>query len=121
MSVSNEKWKKIKEKMRGLGINEAEIFEKYCLGSGSGGQKINKTNSTVQLRYQDISIDYGKKRSREDNRYFARKELLERMERKLGIKTKEIVAIEKKIKQKKRRKKKSVEKNKMNINNKNTI
>ena len=110
MTVSNEKWKKLRDEMSACGISESEITETFCLGSGSGGQKINKTHATVQLTYNSYQINYGKTRSREDNRYFARKELIERIQRLSGVETKKMRQIQKKIKQKKRRKKKSEEK-----------
>ena len=54
--ISNDKWKKLKKKMVDLNIVESDIDEKFVLGTGSGGQKINKTHATVQLRYKDILI-----------------------------------------------------------------
>lgn len=107
MTISNEKWEKLRRELIENDINESDITEIFSHAGGPGGQKVNKTEVAVQLKYQDIYIKNAKTRSREDNRYFARKELLEQVKQAKGIKTKSILKIEKKIKQKKRRKKKS--------------
>lgn len=55
-------------------INEAEITEVFLKGGGKGGQKINKTNSKVQLKHipTGIVVESQFSRSREDNRKRAR-------------------------------------------------
>lgn len=55
-------------------INEDEITEVFIKGGGKGGQKINKTNSKVQLKHipTGIVVDSQFSRSREDNRKRAR-------------------------------------------------
>ncbi|ODV60383.1 Rso55p ASCRUDRAFT_36045 [Ascoidea rubescens DSM 1968] len=55
-------------------VNEDEIEEVFIKGGGSGGQKINKTNSKVQLRHvpTGIVISAQPTRSREQNRKKAR-------------------------------------------------
>ena len=69
-----------------LGILEDDLVEKFVQGSGSGGQKINKTSSCVQLRHAPSGtvIKCQQTRSRETNRWLARQELsgrlLERIE-----------------------------------------
>tara|TARA_Y100001935_G_C17302076_1_gene509883 strand:- start:1352 stop:1699 length:348 start_codon:yes stop_codon:yes gene_type:complete len=108
--ISNEKWKELRTRMMVLGILEDEIEELFILGSGSGGQKLNKTNSVVQLKYKDIMIRSKKSRSRDSNRFFARRELCNQVSEKLGIPTKDDMKIKKAIKQKKRRKSKSIKK-----------
>lgn len=57
-------------------------MEKFILGSGSGGQKINKTSSCVYLKHlpTGIEIKCQANRSREMNRYHARKELCDRLD-----------------------------------------
>jgi protein subunit release factor B len=68
--------------MISLQIYEEDLVENFILGSGSGGQKINKTSSCVQLKHipTGIEIKCQKSRSREANRYFAREELCKRIE-----------------------------------------
>ncbi|KAL2191893.1 hypothetical protein L209DRAFT_748621 [Thermothelomyces heterothallicus CBS 203.75] len=53
---------------------ESEIEESFLKGSGPGGQKINKTNSAVQLKHipTGIVVKSQATRSREQNRKIAR-------------------------------------------------
>jgi protein subunit release factor B len=81
-----------------LGIREDEIVEKFIHGSGSGGQKINKTASCVYLKHEPtgIEIKCQRERSRELNRYLARKELCDRIDEiKNGVESKRQQAMEK--------------------------
>lgn len=63
-------------------IDENEIQENFIKGGGSGGQKINKTNSQVQLIHHPtgITIKCQETRSRSQNRTIARRILAERLE-----------------------------------------
>ncbi len=78
----NEKWKEVAARMEGLGIAEGDLIEKFVLGSGSGGQKINKTSSCVYLKHvpSGIEVKCQTTRSRELNRLYARRELCEKLE-----------------------------------------
>ncbi|MBI2441861.1 MAG: peptide chain release factor-like protein [Lentisphaerae bacterium] len=69
-------------RMLGLGIREAELEEQFILGSGKGGQKVNKTSSCVYLchRPTGLAVKCGRTRSRELNRFLARRELCDRLE-----------------------------------------
>src|ERR1700741_5444896 len=79
-----DKWEELAARMGRLGIRESDLIEKFILGSGSGGQKINKTSSCVYLKHipTGIEVKCQKDRSREMNRYYARKELCQRLEEK---------------------------------------
>lgn len=72
---------RIKEKMALASVLEEELEESFILGSGAGGQKVNKTSSVVRLRHapSGVAIKYGKHRSREMNRWLARRELAEKI------------------------------------------
>jgi len=70
----------VEKRMRSLGVRLEEVEEKFILGSGSGGQKVNKTSSCVQLQYGGMVIKCQAGRSREDNRYQARVELCDRLQ-----------------------------------------
>lgn len=99
--------------MKQLGIHEDDLVEKFILGSGRGGQKIHKTHSCVYIKHipTGIEIKCQKERSREINRWIARKELCEKIEAKiLKIKTEKIKEREKIRRQKKRRTRKQKEK-----------
>ena len=92
--------------MRALGIREGDLEEKFVLGSGRGGQKLNKTSSCVYLRHMTtgIGVKCARTRSRELNRFLARRELCDRLEKKQRGETEERrKAIEKIRRQKRRR------------------
>ncbi|RBR14954.1 uncharacterized protein FIESC28_07456 [Fusarium coffeatum] len=61
---------------------ESEIEEAYVKGSGPGGQKINKTNSAVQLKHipTGIVVKSQATRSRDQNRKHARELLAQRVD-----------------------------------------
>ncbi len=82
MIIENQKEKKLSERMQKLHISEDDLVEKFILGSGSGGQKINKTSSCVYLHHlpTGIEIKCQQHRSRERNRIAAREDLCDRIE-----------------------------------------
>ncbi|PIZ04890.1 MAG: peptide chain release factor-like protein [Gammaproteobacteria bacterium CG_4_10_14_0_8_um_filter_38_16] len=103
--ITTKRWQQLHDWMRRLGIHEADLQEKFILGSGSGGQKVNKTSSCVALKHNPSGIvtKCQAERSRELNRYYARYRLCEKMD---AIQHKEKSAIQKqaqKIKQQKKR------------------
>ena len=111
--IRKEKLEELAERMEKLGIAEGDLIEKFILGSGKGGQKINKTSSCVYLKHipTGTEIKCQRDRSREMNRYYARKELCEKLEEKIeGVKSERQQAIEKIRRQKRRRSRKSKEK-----------
>jgi peptide chain release factor len=113
MSVSKEKEIELKERMLELGIKDEDLIEKFILGSGKGGQKINKTSSCVYLKHipTGIEIKCQQDRSRAMNRFYARRELCERLEQLLfKEKSEKQKAIEKVRRQKKRRSRRQQEK-----------
>ncbi len=80
--MTKEKSEWLKKRMADLSIKEEDLLEKFVLGSGPGGQKINKTSSCVYLKHlpTGIEVKCQKERSRELNRHLARKELCNRWE-----------------------------------------
>ena len=113
MTISKEKQDALLRRMEKLGIHESDLIEKFILGSGSGGQKINKTSSCVYLKHLPTSLEVKcqRDRSREMNRYIARKDLCEQLEEiQLKEKSSRQMEIEKIRRQKKRRSRKSKEK-----------
>jgi protein subunit release factor B len=107
------KLEQILARMERLGIKEEDLVEKFILGSGSGGQKINKTSSCVYLKHlpTGLEIKCQRERSRELNRYYARKELCDQFEEKIQkVKTERQQLIEKKRRQKRRRSRRAQEK-----------
>ncbi len=108
--VRQEKWDELLEKMASLGITEEDLVEKFILGSGRGGQNLQKTSSCVYLKHipTGTEVKCQKERSRELNRFFARRELVEKIESEvMKIKTAKIQEIEKKRRQKRKRSKRA--------------
>lgn len=104
--ISRVKQIQVAERMAALGIRDEDLTERFILGSGHGGQKINKTSSCVYLKHEGsgIEVKVQRSRSRELNRYHARVELCERFaERVRGEKTRRQQEREKIRRQKRRR------------------
>lgn len=105
-AVSPEKEDVLAERMTALGIRECDLDETFIRGSGSGGQKVNKTSSCVVLRHRPSGIEVRCQRERSQvmNRFLARRELCERIdERRRGAASARQQAIEKVRRQKRRR------------------
>lgn len=113
MALSKVAKDRLERRMEALGIKESDLVEKFILGSGSGGQKINKTSSCVYLKHlpTGIEIKCQQDRSRDLNRYHARQELCARFEEQvLQEKSEKQQKIEKIRRQKRRRSRKAQEK-----------
>ena len=80
--ISSEKTSALEERMASLGIDESHLLEKFVRGSGTGGQKINKTSNCVFLKHlpTGVCIKCQMDRSREMNRFLARRELCDQLE-----------------------------------------
>ncbi len=111
--INKNKWEKLTERMVTLHITEADLVEKFIMGSGKGGQKLHKTASTVYLKHlpSGLEVKCQESRSRADNRYFARERLCEKLHSIISDeKTKVQQRIEKIKRQKKRRSRKTKQK-----------
>jgi peptide chain release factor len=111
--ITPAKWQQLKLWMTTLKIDDSQIEEQFILGSGRGGQKLQKTSSCVQLQYKpfDLVIKCADSRSRETNRYRARMRLCEKVEAVvLGEKSKAQREAQKVRKQKARRSKRAKQK-----------
>lgn len=73
----------LRTRMQKLRLREEDLEESFIRGSGAGGQKINKTSSTVVLRHlpSGIEVRCQRERSQSQNRLLARHELCERLEK----------------------------------------
>ncbi len=82
MGPNKAKIKALETKMADLGIKKDDIEEKFIKGSGKGGQKVNKSVSTVFLKHKvtNISVKCGKTRSQHLNRFLALRSLVEKIE-----------------------------------------
>jgi len=87
-TITKTKQKQLDERMKKFGIREEDIVEKFILGSGKGGQKINKTSSCVYLRHMPTGIEVKCQisRSRAINRFLARRILCEKIEEVINAK-----------------------------------
>ena len=93
--------------------DEKDIIENFIRGSGSGGQKINKTSSCVQLLHKPsgIEVKCQQERSQAMNRYIARRELCDKLEEQIeGKRSKAEQEREKIRRQKRKRSKRAKEK-----------
>jgi protein subunit release factor B len=72
----------IEERLRALGVRAADVEEKFVRGTGPGGQKINKTSSTVWLRHGPTGVEVRCQRERSQvvNREVAWAELCAKLE-----------------------------------------
>lgn len=80
--ITPKKWQKLRQWMEQLEIQESDLKEIFIIGSGHGGQNLHKTSSCVNIMHfpSGISIKCQQSRSRESNRYYARKRLCEKIE-----------------------------------------
>jgi len=104
--ISPETIAKIEALMQEASVFEEDLEESFILGGGPGGQKTNKTSSVVRLEHgpSGIAVRCGETRSRETNRWLARRTLAETiLEREHKRKSEERQRREKVRRQKRRR------------------
>ena len=77
--ISPEKIEAIRKLMTEASVYEEDLEESFILGGGPGGQKTNKTSSVVRLSHEPsgVAVKVGESRSREDNRWLARRMIAE--------------------------------------------
>ena len=78
--ISPETIEKIKTLMDEASVFEEDLDESFILGGGPGGQKTNKTSSVVRLEHgpSGLQVRCGETRSRETNRWLARRMLADK-------------------------------------------
>lgn len=111
--MSQETIEKIRALMAEASVFEEDIEESFVLGGGPGGQKMNKTSNVVRLSHEPstLSVRCGETRSRETNRWLARRMLAELvLERERGRKSAARQAAEKIRRQKRRRRRRQKQK-----------
>jgi len=83
--IKKEKITALETRLKKLGIEEKDLIVKAILGSGSRGQKINKTSSTIYVKHlpSGLEVKCGRARSRELNKYYALNSLCEKIEKQL--------------------------------------
>ncbi|MBA3065666.1 peptide chain release factor-like protein [bacterium] len=111
--INTNKLRVLEKRLENLGIKESDIEEKFVRASGHGGQKLNKTSSCVFLKHipSGMLVKCSAGRLREDNRFFARRILADKIEDRVkGAESEKAKKIHKLRKQKNRRSKKAKEK-----------
>jgi protein subunit release factor B len=80
--ISSEKIRHLEKRMRGLGVEEKDIEEKFIRSQGRGGQKVNKSSTCVYLKHipTGIEVKCQKARIQALNRFFARRILTDKIE-----------------------------------------
>ncbi len=110
IAITAAKKDKLAQEMAQLGIIEDELVERFILGSGAGGQKVNKTSSCVYIKHipSGIEVKCQRSRSRELNRFYARRDLCDALRERIdGEKSRRRMAQEKIRRQKRRRSRRS--------------
>jgi len=83
LSISQQKHKELKRRMRRLRIFEKDMKETFVRSSGPGGQNVNKVSSCVVLHHlpTGIQVKYHKERTQGLNRYQARCLMADKVEK----------------------------------------
>lgn len=77
----------ISQRLAALGWQPADVEERFVRGTGPGGQKLNKTSSTVWLRHRPTGLEVRcqRERSQAANRELAWTELCAKLEERTCI------------------------------------
>jgi len=103
--ISPETVVRIKALMDEASVFEEDLEESFILGGGPGGQKTNKTSSVVRLAHgpSGLMVRCGETRSRETNRWLARRLLAEMILEREQIRKSAARQAQEKIRRQKRR------------------
>lgn len=103
--ITDKKWQQLLTQMHRLNIQEKDIEEKFIVGSGRGGQKLQKTASCVFIDHHPsgFTVKCQATRSRESNRYLARIRLCKKIKEKLTEERSQRRQAAEKIRRQKRR------------------
>lgn len=95
----------LQQRITRLGIRLDLVEERFVRASGPGGQKVNKTESGVQLSYPplNLNVKWTRERSRALNRFLGLRELVDEIERIVSPQTSERLREEQRIRKQKDR------------------
>jgi len=82
MPAQQSAWERVQQRMNRLGLREEQLREQFVLGSGSGGQKVNKSANSVSLTHLPTgrTVKCGEARSQHLNRILARERMCDAVE-----------------------------------------
>lgn len=82
------------DRLEALGARVEDVDERFIRGTGPGGQKINKTSSTVWLRHRPTGIEVRcqKERSQAANREAAWRDLVAKLDDRAKARAEAVVA-----------------------------
>ncbi len=93
VALGDENWRtmdlpsQIRDRLDAVGVLPGDVSEVFIRGSGAGGQKINKTSSTVVLRHGPTGLEVRcqEERSQAANRARAWERFCDKLEERLRV------------------------------------
>jgi len=111
--ASSPKAAALAERMRKLGIREADLEETFVRSGGKGGQNVNKVSTCVVLvhRSSGLAVKCQRERTQALNRYRARVMLADKIEKRILAERSATAATAAKIQRQKRRRSRKAKEN----------
>lgn len=103
--VSPEKERALRARMQALGVRDEDLAEHFVRARGHGGQNVNKVSTCVVLRHipTGLAVKCQRERSQALNRFFARRDLLDKLEARVRGAAAALAAERARIRRQKRR------------------
>jgi protein subunit release factor B len=103
--VSPETAQRLEERLKALGVRDADLEESFIRSSGPGGQNVNKVSTCVVLKHgpSGLVVRCQKERSQGLNRFWARRLLADKLEERILGKASAAVSEAEKLRRQKRR------------------